>query len=104
MSGSGSSDIGYGIGGGQTDCNLEFETTLSSPNPAVVTRLFPGAVLAVEALDNPPRVVAIDGTDIAGGIANQAAELVRCIQQGNRYGATVQTVNGGAVRVRIARR
>ena len=58
----------------------------------------------VGTLDNPPRVVAIDGTDIAGGIANQAAELVRCIQLGNLYDATVLTVNGGAVRVRIARR
>lgn len=109
MSGNPSAPPPRGGGGGGpdgNDCDLRFRTPLASPVAAVVSTLGPGDVLDLR-LDDTGGVrvvVAVTaGGDVAGSIVDHIRQLIRCIQEGNSYDATVHTVTGGAVVVDVAR-
>lgn len=97
---------GGGIGGsgaGGSSCDIEFDTVLGSPEPDEVSALRVGDVLSVALVDQPPSVIVTNAAGArVGGILQAASELRACMQGGYRYGARVLSINGGAVRVRIA--
>jgi hypothetical protein len=102
---------GGGGGGGWPEetlrsCDdLEFETTLSSPQADVIGDLQQGDELdiALDTSDGVSKVVARDtGGQVAGTITSgEFAALLRCLQEDNTYVAEVINVSGGLVRVRI---
>lgn len=108
MSGSGG---GSGFGGqfGGEDfaiaCDkLTFSTQLSSPQEEVIDTLNIGdeLLISIQNQDSQTSVVAIADGHIAGGIASpQIQRLRECIQQGTVYTATVQSINGGQVRIHV---
>ena len=87
------------------DCGkLRFPTQLASPQPAVVSMLTPGTVLAIELQDRAGVrvIVAVnDAGEVAGSIVERIQQLLRCLQQGFTYEAIVTAVAGGAVNVSI---
>lgn len=105
MTGSGRS-VGNGDGGGQeTPCeSVRFDNQLTSPQPAVVATISVGDILDVVLVTmNGQRVIqALKNGNIAGGLAGLDANRLRiCIDDGHVYKATVLSVNGGQVRVRV---
>lgn len=97
-----------GGGGGPdgTDCNLDFRTQLASPVAAVIGALAVDEVLPIDLEDSGGVRVVVARTaagSIAGSIVDNVGQLLRCIQKGNTYEATVQSVSGGAVTVGVAR-
>lgn len=102
---------GYGGGSSTWDApisscdRLVIETQLSSPQPGVVATLQVGDVLevALQQSGAVAVVVALRNGVIAGGIAATSLNQLReCIEGGTIYEATVISVNGGQIRVRIA--
>ena len=84
---------------------LVIETQLSSPQPGVVATLRVGDVLevALQQSGAVAVVVVLQNGVMAGGIAaTSLTQLRECIEGGTMYGATVISVNGGQIRVRIA--
>lgn len=105
MTGSGRS-VGNGGGGGQeTPCeSVRFDSQLTSPQPPVVATLNVGDVLDVVLVNmSGQRVIQVlKNGNIAGGLAGLDAYRLRtCIDDGHVYRATVLSVNGGQVRVRV---
>lgn len=105
MSGGGG---GGGIGGGYANdspCDkLRFDAQLTSPQPSVVGTLMVGDALdIVVATMNGQVVVQVrKAGNLAGGLTGpDATRLRNCMDQGHQFGATVLTVNGGQVRVRV---
>lgn len=106
MSGGGSGREGVGPppSDGPTDCGaLDFETNLTGPDPDVVEGLEEGDVLDVSLLttDGRRRVVALRDGDIAGAIVTHLTPLLRCLQEGFEFTASVVELDGGNVRVRV---
>lgn len=92
-----------GTGGGQGDCNIQFETTLASPDPDVVEDLEVGEIVDIVSVETPIRgIVArvIDGLDI-GAITRDILLLRRCIEEGTTYEAEIVRINGGSVTVAV---
>lgn len=105
----GSGDGGFGGGGAvraEIACErLSFDTQLSSPKPAVVALLKVDDVLAVDIdQQGPIQVVVIKhGNQIAGGITSpKMVRLLECLRAGSTYQATVTSISGGQVSVRIS--
>jgi hypothetical protein len=94
---------GGGLTGNEVPCSeLRFEIQLSSPQAAVVQSLSPGVVLDVGiASFNGTQVLQAsrNGATVGGMVGGQAARLRECILAGSKFKATVQTINGGQVRV-----
>lgn len=105
MSGNGDRGGGGDGGGGSQGCEtLRFEAQLTSPQPAVVGTLRLGDVLDLAVVDMNGQVVVhvLKGGQVAGGLTGPDATRLRgCIQDGHDFKATVLTVNGGQVRVRV---
>ena len=104
MSGGGGSDIGFGGSGGggdeATPCEaLAFKDTLQSPDPAVVATLTVGQTLEVELQGYA--VIAVAPAGRAGSLLNQLTRMLQCLQNGFIFKADVQSIAGGAVRVRV---
>ena len=104
MSGSG----GGGGGGGPdtySQCDsLRFDAQLTSPQPLVVATLNVGEVLdiAVATMKGQVVVQVLKGGQLAGGLTGpDATRLRNCMDDGHQYKATVLSVNGGQVRVRV---
>jgi hypothetical protein len=91
------------IGGDCTD--VSFTVSLTGPDPDVVRTLAPGTELRVrrERIATFPAAVGYLGDGRrAGTIASgQLPDLLRCMEEGYRFRATVQTVRGGNVTVRV---
>ena len=103
MSGGGGSDFGFGGGGGSevTPCEeLTFMDTLQSPDPAVISTLATGHVLDVEIQGYA--VIAVAPAGRAGSLLNQLPRMLQCLQGGYVFKAEVQSIMGGAVRVRVS--
>ncbi len=99
---------GGGGGGGPitpsgTDCSrLIIRTPLSSPKPKVVAKLKKGDQLEVVAQSAAgPAIVQTKKGEEAGSITSRLAELLRCIEEGYSYTATVISITGGIVEVEI---
>lgn len=106
MSGSG----GGGLGGssfGDTPVACErlvIETILSSPKASVLAKLKVGDVLSVKVEEQAGTVVVALYLleEKAGGITSASTNRLReCIDQGTRYSATVMSITGSQVSVRI---
>lgn len=81
--------------------NIQFSTTLNSPQPDVIDALEVGDQLTIAT--SGPSVVALSPSgDIAGSI-NWASNsrLIQCMEEGTEYVAQVLTKDGGHVRVRV---
>lgn len=98
-----------GDDGGGTDCpDLNFSTTLASPDPDEVDSLNKGDILGVDLIDQDGvtiiGVVQSEGKVVGAVVSGRAAQLRECLQRGFTYGAEVTSVVGGAVTVRISAR
>ena len=98
-----------GDDGGGPDClDLAFSTTLASPNPDEVDSLKRGDILDVALIEEGDvtiiGVLQSGGTVIGSVVSGQLAQLRACLQQEITYGAEVESVVGGVVRVRISAR
>lgn len=105
MSGSSGSSFGGGFESADSCESISFETQLSSPKDEVVDNLTVGSLLEVTITQSGSTtiVAAMYEGQIAGGIASpQVQKLRECILGGTRYYATVLTLNGGQVRIRVA--
>jgi len=107
-SGGGSVDFGGiggggGGGGGNTCQAFTSRTMLVSPVPAVVATLRVDDILSLSLTNNTSPINAIAPNGIAAGAVapRRIGDLVDCMVQGNRYIATVVSVNGGSVEVDI---
>lgn len=89
--------------GGPDDCAIVFETTLASPNPAVIEDLGPSEILDLASVEEPIRgvVAFVIGGPMVGAITQQIVALRRCIELGNEYEAEVLHREGGSVRVQV---
>ncbi len=104
MSGSGGG--GGGGGGSQPSAceTLRFDAQLVSTQPAVVSTLHLGNVLdvALAVLKGQTIVQVLSNGQVVGGLTGLDANRLRvCIEDGHDFKATVLTVNGGQVRVRV---
>lgn len=103
---SGSSGGGYSGGSeNYSPCeSLRFDANLTSPKPSVVGTLKVGAVLTIVVAEMKDVIVlqVLAGGLVVGGLtALEAARLRTCIDQGHTYQATVLSLDGGQVRVRV---
>lgn len=105
---SGSSSGGDWYAPTEDSCDkLTSETTLSSPNAAVLAQLQAGMELDVEVDDSSgARVIrATYQSQIAGSITSAVIQKIAdCIELGHQYLAEVLSVSGGACRVRVRAR
>jgi len=104
MSGSGGGGGGGGGTGGPTPCSdLKFETSLSSPQSAVVSTINVGDILDVVAKSaTGPALAKTESEEVAGSItAGQLLRLLECLAEGNPFEAEVLGVSGGDVRVEV---
>lgn len=105
MSGSGGSGYGGGFYGEGSSCEkLVIHTQLSSPVAAVVAQLVVGSVLSVDTQPGPitTLVVAKYNGAVAGGLASaQIARLLECLDDGHQYEATVTSISGAQIKVRV---
>ena len=105
MSGSGGGGGGGGGGSEPSACEtLRFDAQLVSTQPGVVATLKVGDVLdvALSVLKGQSIVQVLKSGQVAGGLTGLDANRLRvCIEEGHDFIATVLTVNGGQVRVRI---
>lgn len=98
-----------GDNGGGPDCpGLKLLATLASPDPDGVDSLEAGDILDVALIEEGGvtiiGVVRSEGTVIGSVVSDRAAQLRECLQQGFTYGAKVDSVVGGAVRVWVSAR
>lgn len=105
MSGSGGGGGGGGGGDNPPQCEtLVFVTQLVSTVPAVVALLKVGDVLDVvlAIMKGQTIVQVLHNGQVAGGLTGLDANRLRaCMDDGHQYKATVLTINGGQVRVRV---
>jgi hypothetical protein len=86
---------------------LTSETTLTSPDRAVISQLTDGTLLSVEVDTSGARPVvrAMYQGQVAGSITSSIIQrLVECIDDGHEYVAEVLSVQGGTCRVRVRSR
>ena len=84
--------------------NLAFESTLDSPEPAVVEQLAIGTELSLVLVDDEgvPLVEArTDDDQTAGTITDELPDLLPCLEAGWEYLAVVERIDGGLIEVRI---
>lgn len=105
MSGSGGGGGGGGYDPLPSECEtLKFDTQLVSTQPGVVATLKVGEALdvATATLKGQTIVQVLKNGQVVGGLTGLDANRLRqCIEDGHNYKATVLSVNGGQVRVRI---
>jgi hypothetical protein len=100
----GSAGAGVGTGGpsggsssgGAVDCSrLIFETTVGSPDPAVLAELTLGSVCDVVLMQNPTQIVVMAPVTghVLGAIVNRWEELLGCLEKGVRFVAEIRSVH-----------
>ncbi len=104
---SGSSSSSWTAPTGDSCDRLTSETTLTSPDRAVISQLSIGTALDVEVDTSGARPVvrAMYQGQVAGSITSSIIQrLVECIGEGYEYVADVLSVQGGTCRVRVRSR
>jgi len=110
MGGSGGGGGGYGGGGyGGNDgqrCIIALNTSLSSPNPSVISSLQTGNILTVvlnQSSGNPVVEVLSPAGIAAGSLAGvpNLRALIQCINEGHDYVFVVTTIAGSRVEGRL---
>jgi hypothetical protein len=108
MSGGGGSGGSYSPPDTGVSCaNLKFDAPVQSVDPGAVQQLAEGEDLAVRlgTADGASVVeIVTGGGDYVGALIDRIADLLRCIQDGYQYVATVVSIDGGDVRVRVQAR
>lgn len=103
--GGGSSGPGGGFGRdtGQDCARLRFDAFLASVQADALQSLAIDEVLEVEVQQAPVRAIVArrDDGSVAGALTTRVRELLRCLQQQVRFQATVLTIAGGDVCVRV---
>lgn len=104
MSGSNGPDYPRtGSGAGVANCaGPHPDKPLQAPNEAVVETLSVGDVLYLSLRENPTPVIAVvtdDGQEAGAIIPDEF--LISCLRQGVQYTATVGSIRGGHVLLRI---
>lgn len=94
---------GYRGGGTSNQCeDINFETTLFSPVPAVLALIKKRDLLSIEYTPPKGPLMAMYNRKLAGTIiTKQAAQLIVCIQSGVEFIAVVKTISGGSCTVQI---
>lgn len=106
MSGSGGGGSYGGGGMSDFDCdNVYINTTIMSPDPAILATVSIGDILEVSLRSATGPLVAVTVTgDILGTIATmELASLIKCISDGNAYQAEIKNITGGKVQILITR-
>ena len=90
----------------EVDCSdLRFDTTLASPDAAVVQALGVGDVLILDLRQGPGgrNMIAAVTTSgqVAGAITERTADLLRCMQLGVGFDAEITRMNGGWIEVAV---
>ena len=101
MSGSGGSNGGGGDDGFDLNCDrVSFNTTITSPNPDLVSGLQAQQELDI-VLDNDLVVVKIPGkSGVLGSIGySKILKLIECMNNGYQYVGTVREVQDGHVKI-----
>lgn len=82
---------------------IDFISTLNSPQPLILATLKVGAILDIEIWpDNPDVIVAKFGDVIAGSITGKdGRKLLNCLQNGYQYQGEVISLIGAICDVRI---
>ncbi len=85
--------------------DLEFATTLASPDLAVVQTLRVGDILILDLRQgaggrNMIAALAAGG-QVAGAITERTADLLRCIQEGIAFEAEITRMNGGWIDIAV---
>jgi hypothetical protein len=104
-------DGGHEIGGGgvgsgpSSSCDtLGFDAALSSPDPAVVSKLKVDWILRIEsraAGGTKVAVAVIDGRVVGTLTSPEAIRLIDCMDEGHTYYASILEIKGGLCRIRI---
>ena len=105
QAGGSASSGGEGSDPGADSCDIMQKAPLNSPQPAVVSKLAVGDILAVVLNTTGPRPVLEAHSreyGLAGAFTHRGhLNIIRCIQAGHSYRAIVLHVVGGSVDVRI---
>jgi len=104
MSGSGGGGGGGSFQSEEIACDrLQFETTISSPNPVVIALLQVGSVLDVTVQGGATNTIVLvfQGTAAGGIVSPKALRVRECIAAGTIYKANVIGMRGPVVTVRI---
>ena len=96
-----------GDDGAGPDClGLNFLTTIASPDPDGVASVKKGDILSVALIEQAGvtivGVLQSEDKVIGAVVSDRAAQLRECLQRGFTYGASITSVVGGAVTVRIS--
>ena len=99
---------GSGGGGGQVadPCDIDESTVINSPDRNVLSILRVGDVLDIELLLGPPRRLIVKAANgaVAGSITSASLpQLIKCSQNGVRYGAEVLSIRGAVCQVHVQR-
>lgn len=105
MSGSGGGGGGGGVPVDNTPCDqIDFESQVTSPKSNVVKGLAIDIVLDVvlEPLNGVVVVQVKSKGALVGGLTGPDVRRMRkCLEEGYKFKATVLSINGGQVRVRV---
>jgi len=104
MSGNkGFGEVGKRSGGTSNHCgDINFETTLFSPVPAVLTLMKKTDLLSIDYTPPKGPLMAIYKGKLAGTIITKlSAQLIVCIESGVKFIAVVKTISGGSCTVLI---
>jgi hypothetical protein len=85
-------------------CNIVVDTTVNSPDRAVLATLRPGDVLNVEYRQGPPiQLIArtANGAVLGSLTPPSLPQIVQCSREGYQYSAVVIEIRGGACSVQI---
>lgn len=98
------SSMPSGGGSGGVDCTqLSFSTYISSPKPVVLSQVNQGTILRIEVYrQSSTETVAVYLQDtLVGGIVDNASKLLRCLNAGFTFQATVVSKNGAQIAIRV---
>lgn len=103
--GGGGSSRGGGPAPQRSSCNINEDTDVKSPDPAVAKGVKVKDVLQVELLLDPkPRLalIAKSGNTLGGIVPRSLTVIIDCIRnQGRAYEALVKQIDGGHITVNI---
>jgi hypothetical protein len=103
--GGGSGGIGPSGPTENIDCaRLAFDTTLASPQEAIVAMLAVGDALDLQIRSSGgwDVIAAVTASgDVAGSITDRTPDLLRCMQEGVTYVAEITAMSGGWIELHV---
>lgn len=107
----GSAGAGGGDGGGANEvdtCDISFDAPLQSVQHPAITKISKGDILIVDQRGTGAKASVVcvlrDTQEVVGSLTTQGiAKLIKCIEQGNKYLATVIRLDGSDCLVKVSR-